>query len=167
MLFNSATYLFTSYNHRAVGLLPNSSQIFSLNYSIWVLERRRNMTMRPSSRIWRRLWQISRVHWRIPWNLQPSTRTHRNNLKIFGSSSRGWRVDTHCKVYLTRLVIPHDWSICSISWDPSDERSTSSGTPLAQLQRNERRIRRVPSSLWSFYTAPWITLCPNNAGYTS
>ena len=38
-------------------------------------------------------------------------------------------------------------SICSISWVPSDEGSTSSGTPLVQLQRNERRIRRVPSSL--------------------
>ena len=34
----------------------------------------------------------------------------------------------------------------------------SSGTPLAQLQRNESRIRRVSSSLWSFYTAPWITV---------
>ena len=43
VLFNSATYLFTSYNHRAVGLLPNSSQIFSLNYSTWVPERMRNM----------------------------------------------------------------------------------------------------------------------------
>ena len=57
MLFNSATYLFTNYNHRAVGLLPNSSRIFSLDYSTWVLERRRNMALRPSSR----LWQISRV----------------------------------------------------------------------------------------------------------
>ena len=90
--------------------------------------------------------------------------TYQSNLKIFSSSSRGWRVGTNCKVYMTRLVIPHDWSICSISWDPSDEGSMSSGTPL---QKNERRIRRVPSSLWSFYTAPWITLCPNNAGYTS
>ena len=33
VLFSSATYLFTSYNHRAVRLLPNSSQIFSLDYS--------------------------------------------------------------------------------------------------------------------------------------
>ena len=80
---------------------------------------------------------------------------------------KGWRAGTHSKVYLTRLVIPHDWSICSISWVPSDEGSTSSGTPLAQLQRNERRIRRVPGSLWSFYTAPWITPFLNDAGYTS
>ena len=95
------------------------------------------------------------------------TRTHQNSLKIFGFLSRGWRAGTHSKEYLTRLVIPHDWSICSISWDPLDEGSMSSGTPLAQLQRYERRIRRVPSSLWSFYTAPWITLCLNDAGYTS
>ena len=112
---------------------------------------------------WQRLWQISRVHWQIPWSLQPLTGTHRNSLKIFGSSLRGWRAGRHSKVYLTRLVIEHDWSICSISWVPSDEGST----PLAQLQRNERRIRRVPSSLWSFYIAPWITLCPNDAGYTN
>ena len=39
-------------------------------------------------------------------------------------------------------------SICSTSWVPSDEESTSSGTPLAQPLRNERRIRRVPSCLW-------------------
>ena len=70
-------------------------------------------------------------------------------------------------IYLTKLVIPHNWSICSISWVLSDEGSTSSGTPLVQLQRNEKRIRRVPSSLWSFYTAPWITLCLNNAEFTS
>ena len=81
--------------------------------------------------------------------------------------TRAWRVGTHSKVYLTKMVIPHDWSICSISWVPSDEGSMSSGTPLAQLQRNERRIRRVPSSLWSFYTAPWITLYLRDAGYTS
>ena len=30
VLFSSATYLFTNYNHRAVGLLPNSLRIFSL-----------------------------------------------------------------------------------------------------------------------------------------
>ena len=48
-----------------------------------------------------------------------------------------------------------------------DEGSTSSGTPLAQLQRNERRTRRVPSFLWIFYTAPWITLCLNDAEFTS
>ena len=29
-------------------------------------------------------------------------------------------------------------SICSISWVPSDEGSTSSGTPLVQLQRKEK-----------------------------
>ena len=52
------------------------------------------------------------------------------------------------------MVIPHDWSICSISWVPSDEGSMSSGTPLVRPQRKERRIRRVPSSLWSSYTAP-------------
>ena len=52
-------------------------------------------------------------------------------------------------------------------WVPSDEGSKSSGTPLAQLQRNERRIRRVPNSLWSFYTAPWITLFLNDKGFTS
>ena len=52
-----------------------------------------------------------------------------------------------------------------ISWVPSDEGSMSSGTPLVQLQRNKRRIRRVPSSLRSFYTAPWITLFLNDAGY--
>ena len=167
MLFNSATYLFTNYNHRAVGLLPNSSRIFSLDYSTWVLERRRNMAWRPSSRLWQRLWQISRVHREIPWNLQPSTGTHRNSLKIFGSSSRAWRVGTHSKVYLTKMVIPHDWNIRSISWVPSDEGSTSSGTPLVKPQRKERRIRRVPSSLWSSYTAPWITLFLNDAGFTS
>ena len=99
--------------------------------------------------------------------LQPSTGTHQNSLKIFSSSTRAWRVGTHSKVYLTKMVIPHDWSICSISWVPSDEGSTSSGTPLVQLQRNERRIRRVPSSLWSFYTAQWITLYLRDAGYTS
>ena len=86
---------------------------------------------------------------------------------IFGSSSRAWRVGTHFKIYLTKMVIPHDWSICSISLVPSDEGSTSSGTPLAQLQRNERGIRRVPSSLWSFYTAPRITLYLRDAGCTS
>ena len=58
VLFSSATYLFTNYNHRAVGLLPNSSRIFSLDYSTWVLERRRNMAWRPSSRPRWRLWQI-------------------------------------------------------------------------------------------------------------
>ena len=87
---------------------------------------------------------------------------HRN----FDSKSRAWRVGIHSKVYLTRMVIPHDWSICSISWVLLDEGSTSSGTPLVQPQRNER-IRRVPSSLWSFYTAPWITLSHNDAGYTN
>ena len=55
----------------------------------------------------------------------------------------------------------------SISWVPSNEGSMSSGTPLAQLQRNERRIRRVLSSLWSSYTALWITLFLNDAGFTS
>ena len=36
MLFNSATYLFTNYNHRAVGLLPNSSRIFStIQHECW------------------------------------------------------------------------------------------------------------------------------------
>ena len=50
---------------------------------------------------------------------------------------------------------------------PIGGKRTSSGTPLVQLQRNERRIRRVPSSLWSFYTAPWITLYLRDAGYTS
>ena len=29
---------------------------------------------------------------------------------------KGFRPGTHSKVYLTRLVIPHDWSIYSISW---------------------------------------------------
>ena len=65
------------------------------------------------------------------------------------------------------MVIPHDCSICSISWVPSDEGSTSSGTPLVRPQRNERRVGRVPSSLWSSYTAPWITLFLNDAGFTS
>ena len=53
------------------------------------------------------------------------------------------------------------------SWVPSDEGSTSSGTPLVRPQRKERRIRRVPSSLWSAYTAPLITLFLNDAGFTS
>ena len=70
---------------------------------------------------------------------------------------------TYSKVYLPQTVIPHDWSICSISWVPLDEESTSSGTPLVQLQSNERRIRRVPSCLWPFYIAPWITPYLNNA----
>ena len=80
---------------------------------------------------------------------------------------KGMESCTHSKAYLTRMVISHDWSICSISWIPSDEGSTSSGTPLVQLQRNERRIRRMLSSLWSFYTAPWITLSLNDARYTN
>ena len=71
--------------------------------------------------------------------------------------------DTYSKVYLPQMV-PHNWSICSISWLPLDEESTSSGTPLVQLQRNERRIRRVLSCLWSFYTAAWIIPYLNNAG---
>ena len=50
---------------------------------------------------------------------------------------------------------------------PIRQRNTSSGTPLVQPQRKERRIRRVPSSLWSSYTAPWITLFLNDAGFTS
>ena len=53
------------------------------------------------------------------------TRTHQNNTKTFDSSSRAWRAGTHSEVYLTRMVIPHHWSICSISWVPSDEGSTS------------------------------------------
>ena len=103
-------------------------------------------------------------------SLKPPTfdwNSHQNSLKIFSSSSRAWRVGTHSKVYLTKMVIPHNWNICSISWVQSDEGSTSSGTLLAQLQRNERRIRRVPSSLWSFYIAPWITLYLRDTGYTS
>ena len=63
-------------------------------------------------------------------NLQLLTGTHQNNTKTFDSSSRVWRAGTHSKVYLTRLVIPHDWSICSISWVPLEEGSTISGTPL-------------------------------------
>ena len=48
-----------------------------------------------------------------------------DNTKTFDSSSRAWRAGTHSEVYLTRMVIPHDWSICSISWVPSDEGSMS------------------------------------------
>ena len=64
-------------------------------------------------------------------SLKPPTLTgsHQNSLKTFGSSSRAWRVGTGSKVYLTRLAIPHNWSICSISWVPSDKESMSSGTP--------------------------------------
>ena len=89
------------------------------------------------------------------------------DFQLFIKGTQGYQAGTHSKVYLTRMVIPHDWSICSISWVPLDKGSMSSGTPLVQLQMHERRIRRVPSSLWSFYTAPWITLFLNNAGYTN
>ena len=65
---------------------------------------------------------------------------------------------------MRKKVIPHDCSICSTSWVPLDEESTSSGTPLVQLQRNERGIGRVPSCLWSFYTALWITLFLEDTG---
>ena len=37
-----------------------------------------------------------------------------------------------------------------ISWVPSDEESMSSGTPLVQLQRNERRTKRVPKLFMDF-----------------
>ena len=54
------------------------------------------------------------------------------------------------KVYLTKMVIPHDWSICSISWVPSDEGSTSSGTPLVQLQRNEEKNKKSAKHFMEF-----------------
>ena len=87
------------------------------------------------------------------------------DFRLFIKGMESWY--TPSKLYLTKMVIPHNWSICSISWVPSDEGSMSSGTPLVRPQRKERRIRRVPSSLWSSYTAPWITLFLNDAGFTS
>ena len=37
---------------------------------------------------------------------------------------------------------------------PIGQKKHEQWNPLAQLQRNGRRTRRVPSSLWNFYTAP-------------
>ena len=50
---------------------------------------------------------------------------------------------------------------------PIGRRKHEQWNPLVRPQRKERRIRRVPSSLWSSYTAPWITLFLNDAGFTS
>ena len=71
-------------------------------------------------------------------------------MKNLGSSSRGWRAGTHSKVYLTRLVIPHDWSICSISWVLSDEGSMSGGTPLVQPQRKWEKNKKSAKLFMEF-----------------
>ena len=46
-------------------------------------------------------------------------------------------------------------------WNPS-------GATAEEREKNKKSgIRRVPSSSWSSYTAPWITLFLNDAGFTS
>ena len=62
-------------------------------------------------------------------------------LKTSISSLRGWRAGTCSKVYLTRLVIPHDWSICSISWVKLDKGSAvgEKGGPDFWATRNAHR----------------------------
>ena len=50
---------------------------------------------------------------------------------------------------------------------PIGRRKHEQWNPSGATTEEKRRIRRVPSSLWSFYTAPWITLFLNDAGFTS
>ena len=50
---------------------------------------------------------------------------------------------------------------------PIGRRKHEQWNPSGVTAEEERRIRRVPSSLWSSYTAPWITLFLNDAGFTS
>ena len=55
------------------------------------------MAMRPSSRLWWRLWQISRAHQRIPLNLQRLTGTHWKQFEVFQFFIKGMRAGTHSR----------------------------------------------------------------------
>ena len=90
-------------------------------------------------------------------------RTHRNSLKIFGSSSRAWRVGTHSKVYLTKMVIPHDWSICSISWvhigRRKHEQWNPSGVTAEEREKNKKSAKLFMEFLHSSMDHPVSQRC--------
>ena len=121
------------------------------------------MVMRPSSRLWRRLWQIPRVHRQIPWNLQPSTGTHRNSLKISVSSLRGWESwytlqgipdkagDTTRLKYLLNFLFPIGWRKHK-QWNPS-------GATAEEREKNKKSAKLFMEFLHSSMDHPVSQQC--------